>query len=140
GDDAPSFVWIEDVVAANLDLLFPGLEVVAAHPFRVTRDADVDIEEDEAGDLLTAMVEVVGQRHFGSAVRLEIDERMPQRIRDILVRNLGLSNYQVFTPKSPIGRADLVQLTPLDRPDLKFPPAAPVGQTALLAEGGPLPA
>ena len=50
-------MWLEEVVAANLDLLFPGLEVVAAYPFRVTRDADVDIEEDEAADLLAAMAE-----------------------------------------------------------------------------------
>jgi len=137
GDEAPTFVWIEEVIAANLDLLFPGLEVVSAHPFRVTRDADVDIEEDEAGDLLTAMVEVVGQRHFGSAVRLEIDERMPQRIRDILVRNLGLQPYQVFMTKSPIGRADLIQLYSLDRPDLKYPPATPVVQLPLLGDEGP---
>ncbi len=137
GDAAPRFVWIEEVIAANLDLLFPGLEVVAVHPFRVTRDADVEIEEDEAADLLTAMVEVVGQRHFGSAVRLEIEERTPQRIREILVRNLGLSPYQVFTTKSPIGRADLMQLTALDRPDLKFPPATPVVQAALTADEGP---
>jgi polyphosphate kinase len=136
-DAEATFVWIEEVVAANLDLLFPGLEVVSAHPFRVTRDADVEIEEDEADDLLTAMVEVVGQRHFGSAVRLEIDERMPQRIRDILVRNLGLQPYQVFMTKSPIGRADLIQLYNLDRPDLKHSPATPVVQLPLLGEEGP---
>jgi polyphosphate kinase len=137
GDATARFVWIEEVVAANLDLLFPGLEVVAAHPFRVTRDADVEIEEDEAADLLTAMAEVVGQRHFGSAVRLEIEERTPARIRNILVGNLGLAPYQVFATKSPIGRADLVQLAGLDRPDLKFPPATPVVQAALTAEKGP---
>ncbi len=139
-DAAPRLVWIEEVIAANVDLLFPGLEVVAAYPFRVTRDADVEIEEDEADDLLTAMVEVVGQRHFGSAVRLEIDDRMPQRIRDILVRNLGLSPYQVFLTKSPIGRADLAQLYNLDRPDLKYPPTAAVVQAPLLGEEGPFPA
>jgi polyphosphate kinase len=139
-DAAPRLVWIEEVVAANLDLLFPGLEVVAAYPFRVTRDADVEIEEDEADDLLTAMVEVVGQRHFGSAVRLEIDDRMPTRIREILVRNLGLSPYQVFLTKSPIGRADLAQLYNLDRPDLKYPPTAAVVQAALLGDEGPFPA
>ncbi len=139
-DAEATFLSIEEVIAANLDLLFPGLEVVAAHPFRVTRDADVEIEEDEAGDLLTAMEEVVGQRHFGSAVRLEIDERMPQRIRDILVRNLGLQPYQVFMTKSPIGRADLIQLYTLDRPDLKYPPATPVVQLPLLGDEGPFPA
>jgi polyphosphate kinase len=122
----PSFVWLEEVVAANLDLLFPGLGVIASYPFRVTRDADVEIEEDEAGDLLTAMVEVVGQRHFGSAVRLEIDERMPRRIRDILTENLALAPYQVYVTKSPIGRADLAILCDVDRPDLRYPQLAPV--------------
>jgi polyphosphate kinase len=136
GDEEASFIWIEELVAANLDLLFPGLDVVASYPFRVTRDADVEIEEDEADDLLTAMAEVVGQRHFGSVVRLEIDERMPPRIREILVRNLGLAPYQVFTTQSPIGRADLMQLTSLDRPDLKFPPTTPMLQPAMANEDG----
>jgi polyphosphate kinase len=136
-DDAPWFVWIEEVIAANLDLLFPGLEVVASYPFRVTRDADVEIEEDEAADLLKAMVEVVGQRQFGSAVRLEVDERTPARIRDILEKNLEIAPYQVFPTRSPIGRADLVQLTALDRPELKFPPAVPFVQSPLVGEAGP---
>ncbi|UCF68423.1 MAG: hypothetical protein JSV80_03765 [Acidobacteriota bacterium] len=80
-----NFVWLEEVVAANLDLLFRGVDIVAAHPFRITRAADLEIEEDEAADLLTAMQEVVGQRHFGSVVRLEIDDTMPERIRNILI-------------------------------------------------------
>ena len=83
-----NYVWLEEVVKANLDLLFPGLEIEAAYPFRITRDADLEIEEDEAADLLDAMREVVGRRHFGSAVRLEVDSRMPQRYREMLVENL----------------------------------------------------
>lgn len=122
----PNFVWLEEAVAANLDLLFPGSEVTAAYPFRVTRDADVEIEEDEASDLLQAMSEVVGQRHFGSAVRLELDEQTPPHIREILLNNLGLAPYQVFTSRGPLGLADLEQLPGLDRPELKFPPFAPV--------------
>ena len=123
-------VWIEDVIAANLDLLFPGLEVVAAFPFRVTRDADLEIEEDEAADLLTAMAEVVGRRHFGSAIRLEIDRDMPARFRDVLMENLRLDPTQVTDSESPIGLASLVELRELDRPELKFtgflPALAPV--------------
>lgn len=119
---AENFVWLEEVVTANLDLLFPGLEVVSAHPFRVTRDADVEIEEDEAADLLTAMQEVVGQRHFGSAVRLEVAKDMPERIRSILVGNLGVAPYQVYELKGPMGRSDLMELMRVDRPDLKDPP------------------
>ena len=116
------FVLLEEVVAANLDLLFPGLEVVAAYPFRVTRDADFEIEEDEAADLLSAMQEVVGQRHFGSAVRLEVDTKMPDSIRNILISNLKLAPYQVYHMDGPLGLSDLGELTRLDRPGLKYPP------------------
>jgi len=116
------FVWLEEVVAANLDLLFPGLEVVAAYPFRVTRDADFEIEEDEASDLLSAMQEIVEQRHFGSVIRLEIDERMPDRIRDILVGNLRLQSFQVYGVSGPLGLSDLMELVSIDQPDLKDAP------------------
>jgi polyphosphate kinase len=117
-----NFVWLEQVVTANLDLLFPGLEAAAAHPFRVTRDVDQEIEEDEAADLLATIEESVRMRHFGSAVRLEVDNDMPNRVRDILIRNLGLAPYQVFTIDGPIGLADLMQLMRIDRPDLKDVP------------------
>jgi polyphosphate kinase len=120
-----TFVWIEDVIAANLDLLFPGLEISTVAAFRVTRNADLEIEEDEASDLLSAMQEVVGQRHFGFTVRLEIDHRMPERIRQILMRNLGLQPYQVYTVDGPLGLAGLLELTRLDRPELKDGPFLP---------------
>jgi polyphosphate kinase len=121
----PNFVWLEEVIAANLDLLFPKMEVVASHPFRVTRDADAEIEEDEAGDLLTAVSDVIGRRHFGRVVRLEIDGNMPERIRDILTVNLELSPYQVYTSTGPLGLADLGQLASVDAPSLKFAPFVP---------------
>jgi len=116
------FVWLEQVVAANLDLLFPGLEVVAAYPFRVTRDADFDIQEDEASDLLSTVEESVGMRHFGSAVRLEIDDQVPDSVRRILVENLGLQPYQVYAVNAPIGLANLMELTSIDRSELKDQP------------------
>ena len=120
-----NFVWLEEVVAANLDMLFPGLEIVAACPFRVTRDADLDIEEDEAADLLSSIEEQVGMRYFGSAVRLQVDNAMPDRIRDTLVSHLDLAPYQVFTVDGPIGVASLMELTQIDRPDLKDTPFLP---------------
>ncbi len=119
------FVWLEEVIAANLDRLFPGFEVVASYPFRVTRDADQEIEQDEAADLLAAMQEVVDQRHFGSVVRLEVDRDMPDTIRQLLVQNLGLAPYQVYESAGPLGLSDLLQLTGLDRPDLKDVPFLP---------------
>ncbi len=125
------FVWLEQVIAANLDMLFPDIEVVASYLFRVTRDADFEIEEDEAADLLQAMEEVVGQRHFGFAVRLEVDNRMPERIRDILIRNLELAPYQAHSVNGPIGLADVIQLLKLDLPELKDPPFLPFVPPAL---------
>lgn len=122
----PNFVWLEDVIAANLDFLFPGVKVVAAYPFRVTRDADIEIEEDEASDLLDAMSDLVEQRHFGGAVRLEIAHGMPERIRQILEQNMELAPYQVFTVPAPLGVSDLRQLTGTDRPEHKYPPFLPV--------------
>ncbi|MCL7453231.1 MAG: RNA degradosome polyphosphate kinase, partial [Anaerolineae bacterium] len=120
-----TFVWLEEVVAANLDLLFPGMEIVSVFPFRVTRDADPEIEEDEAADLLAAIQESVHKRHFGSAVRLEIDTAMPDRIRDILITNLGVAPYQVYSKNAPIGMAGLIELTRINRPELKDAPFAP---------------
>jgi polyphosphate kinase len=131
-DTSTTFVWLEEVVAANLDLLFPGMDIISVFPFRVTRDADPEIEEDEAADLLAAIQESVHKRHFGSAVRLEIDTEMPDRIRDILITNLGVAPYQVYTKDAPIGMADLVELTRINRPELKdqpFPPAVPLPLT-----------
>jgi polyphosphate kinase len=122
---SPNFVWLEEVIAYNLDMLFPGLEVVAAYPFRVTRDADPEIEEDEAADLLLAIEESVRMRHFGSAVRLEIEDSTPDRIRDILVSNLELAPYQVYTKDAPIGMADVMELTRINRADLKDTPFLP---------------
>jgi polyphosphate kinase len=120
-----NFVWLEEVICANLDMLFPGVEVVASYPFRVTRDADPEIEEDEASDLLTAIEESVRKRHFGSAVRLEIDETMPEQVRDILINNLGLAPYQVYTVGGPLGLADTMELMDVNRPDLKDKPFQP---------------
>jgi len=122
---ATNFVWIEEVIANNLDKLFPGLDVVAAYPFRVTRDADIEIEEDEAADLLSAIEEGVELRYFGRPVRLEVDAEMPEHVRHILVENLGLQPYQVYTVDCPVGMADLMDLMSVDRPDLKDKPFAP---------------
>ncbi len=128
---SPNYVWLEEVVSANLDLLFPGVEVVAAYPFRITRDADMDIEEDEAADLLSAMSEYVDQRRFGSAIRLEIDQDMPKPIEALLTQNLRLAPFSVYRTKGPIGLADLRELTKVDRPELKFPKFLPQTPPAL---------
>ena len=136
GDGVPRvrLVFLEDLIAANLDLLFPGIEIRDAYTFRVTRDADLDIEEDEAGDLLTAMADVVERRHFGSAIRLEIEADAPQRVRDLLVHNLGLQEYQVFDTTGPVGLSGLMELYDLDFPELKEAPFQPTLHPALAPE------
>ncbi len=128
------FILLEECVEHNLDLLFPELEVISAYSFRVTRDADLEIEEDEAGDLLTAMEEVVEQRHFGSVVRLQIDSALPDQIRRILERNLKIAAYQVYTSEEVLGLGDLATLADLDMPEHKFPPFQPWLPPALSAE------
>jgi polyphosphate kinase len=128
------FIWLEDLIAANLSGLFPGLEVVNVFPFRVTRDADLEIEDDEAEDLLTAIEESVDHRTFGAEVRLEVDTATPDRIRKILVENLEMEESQVYAVKGLVGMADLMQLTKLERPDLKDPPFVP-SVPLVLSEG-----
>ncbi len=120
-----NFVWLEDIISANLDLLFPGVTVQAAYYFRITRDADFEIEEDEAGDLLAAIEEQVDLRQYGSVVRLELDEHTPNFIKDILIRNLSLAPYQVYTYDFRLGLSNLFELASIDKPDLKFPPHHP---------------
>ena len=118
-------VWLEDVVAQNLDLLFPGVQILASYPFRITRDADFEIEEDEASDLLETVEEIVGRRHFGFAVRLEVAREMPETIRETLAKNLSLGQEHTFAFEGPIGLTDLLELTRLERPELKDKPFHP---------------
>ncbi len=120
-----NFVWIEEVISENLDMLFPGLKVVAAYPFRITRDADLEIEEDEASDLLSSIEESVGMRQFGSAVRLEVHEAMPRSIRNILLDNLGIAPYLLYTFDGPVGLAHIMQLTGVRAPELQDVPFIP---------------
>ena len=124
-DSAVHVVFLEEVLAANLDLLFPGLVVVAAYPFRITRDADLEIEEDEASDLLTAVEEIMEQRRTGNPVRIEIERSMPDRICHMLESKLGISSPMIYRLDQPVGMADMMQLLMLKRQDLKDTPFAP---------------
>jgi polyphosphate kinase len=125
------FVWSEEVIAANLDRLFPGMEIVAAYPFRVTRNSDMELQEEEADDLLLMMEENLRQRHFGTVVRLEIDESMAPAVRDILISNLEVDSYDVYTTNGPLGLSSLWELHRLERPDLKDRPFTPHTPPAL---------
>ena len=120
-----SFVWLEQLVAAHLDLLFPGMEIVGAYPFRVLRDADIEIQSDEAGDLLESIEKGLRQRRFGSVVNLTIQPGTPKKVRDLLRANLEITPNEVWEVEGPLGLSDVAELTDLDRPDLKNPPLIP---------------
>jgi polyphosphate kinase len=120
------FVWLEQVIAANLASLFPGLEVVAVYPFRIIRDADIEIQELEADDLLETMQQGIRKRKFGSVVQVAIYENMPAEIRDLLVDNLEIHHSALFTLESPLGMSSLWQLyNQVERYDLKAPTYKP---------------
>jgi polyphosphate kinase len=123
------FVWIEQVIQANLDALFPGMEVVESHPFHVTRDADSSIQEIEAADLLESVEEGVRQRRFGAVVRLKVSRGMPARIVDILRENLNVDDSDVYHVDGPLALVRLRHLASLDRPELKEPPFVPAPLT-----------
>ena len=119
------FVLLEELIAANLESLFPRMRVSACHAFRVTRDADVDVREEEANDLLGMMEKTLRKRRFGTAVRLEVAADMPAAMRDYLAGELELGPEDVFEVEAPLSARDLMQLYKLDRPDLKDAPFTP---------------
>jgi polyphosphate kinase len=119
------FVWLEQVIAANLNKLFPGMEVIETHPFRVTRDADTVIQELEASDLLETMEQSVRQRRFGSVVRVTVNDAMPTHVREILIENLELDRKDIYTLEGPLGVSNLMSLHNIERYDLKDQPFKP---------------
>jgi polyphosphate kinase len=116
------FVLLEDVVATHLDALFPGMVLGDRHRFRVTRDADLEIQEDEADDLLDTVASELLQRRFGKAVRLEIGPDLPDWMRDLLCDELDLGPTDVFEIAGPLDLTALWELWRQDRPDLKDDP------------------
>lgn len=116
------FVWLDQVIAANLGTLFPGMEITETHLFRVTRDADLTIQELEAEDLLESMEQSVRQRRFGAVVRVTVNSSMPSRIRQILEENLEIEHQEIYSLEGPLGLSDLMALYRLDRSELKDPP------------------
>src|SRR6202042_1679760 len=124
------FLPIEQLIIANLHHLFPGLEIVQAHVFHVTRDAEVAIKELETDDLLETIEEAVWQRRFRDAVRLQVDVTMPPSMVDILASNLEIEAAAIYRVDGPLDLSRLRYLAALDRPDLKdkpFLPATPAG-------------
>jgi polyphosphate kinase len=126
------FVLIDQVIEANLDLLFSGMEILETHLFRVTRNADLAIEEDEADDLMSAIEEELRRRRFGEAVRLEVERSMPEATRVILLKGIGLTEDDCYDISGMLDLTALWQLTGLDRPALKDPAWTPVTPPRLL--------
>ena len=125
------FLLLESLVQANLDELFPGLEILASYLFRITRDADIEIQEDEASDLLATIEQEVRRRRFGAVVRVEVTPQTPKRMRKLLMRQLEVSESDIYEVAGILGAADLMALLKLERRDLKDAPFTPALPPAL---------
>ena len=118
-------VWLEEVIAGNLGVLFSGYDVVEAHYFHVIRDADIEIQEDEAADLLETIEQGLQTRRFGPVVRLTVDANMPPHMIKLLKDNLEVGDADIYPLTPPLGMSSLMALMGLDRPDLKDEPFVP---------------
>src|SRR5947209_20391725 len=102
------FVWIEQIIAANLNMLFPGFDIWESYPFRVLRDADIELQEDEAADLLESIEQGLRERRFGSVVDLAVNPSMPPRIRSLLLDNLEITSEDLTVIDGPLGMGDVM--------------------------------
>jgi polyphosphate kinase len=127
----PVMIWLEQLITENLHALFPGLEIIEAYPFRVTRDAEVEIQELESDDLLETIEEAVWQRRFRAVVRLQVSGNMPAHMLGTLIANLELDVRDVYPVDGPLDLSRLRQLLALDRQDLKDAPFLPYTPTEL---------
>ncbi|GAB3592191.1 RNA degradosome polyphosphate kinase [Angustibacter peucedani] len=116
------FVPLEDIIAAHLDQLFPGMEVLQHHSFRVTRNEDLEVEEDDAENLLQALEKELMRRRFGPPVRLEVAADTDDHVLDLLVRELGVSHGEVYRLPAPLDLRGLNLVADLARSELRFPP------------------
>ncbi len=128
------FIWLEQVIAANLGLLFPGMEIVESSPFRVTRDAEVAVQELESDDLLETIEEAMRERRFLAVVRLQVAKEMPERILSILTRQIGVQEQDVYWTEGPLDFDRFMELYAVDRPELKEKPFMPKTPPSLGAD------
>src|SRR5262249_9931314 len=122
GEENSEFILLEELIAANAAVLFPGMRATDMHAFRVTRDADIEIREEEASDLLQAVEREVRKRRFGTAVRLEVASSMPGEMVRYLASSLRLTADDVYAIDGPLNIPDLLALYRIDQPDLKDKP------------------
>lgn len=126
GNYCAKFIWLGDLIKANLPLLFPKMEVIEAHRFRITRDTDIELQEDEADDLLRVIEENIRQRRFGSVVRLEVEKDMPDFMLETLIENLQIKQSDVHILDGPLALSDTMQLYNLPLHQLKEKPFYPL--------------
>ncbi len=119
------FIWLEDLIENNLAHLFPKMKITKSHLFRLIRDADIEIEEDEAGDLLKTIEKGLRSRRYGKVVRLDITPAMPQSVRKLLMKNLDVAQRNVYEINGALGLSCLIDLLKIERPDLKDEPFVP---------------
>jgi polyphosphate kinase len=129
---AHRFVLLDQVIEANLDLLFSGMEILDHHLFRVTRDADLTLDDEDADDLLEAIEEELRRRRFGEPVRLEVERSMPDETRELLLEGLTVSEAETYEIRGMLDMTSLSQIAEIDRPDLKTPPFSPVVPARLI--------
>jgi polyphosphate kinase len=127
------YVPLEDIIGEFLGLLFPGMTVLQYHNFRVTRNEDLEVDEDEGENLLLALEKELLRRRFGPPVRLEVADDMNPQVLELLIRELDISTQDVYTLPSPLDLTGLSDIGALPRPDLRFPPHAVVTNRHLLA-------
>jgi polyphosphate kinase len=129
------FLPLEQLISQNIGKLFPELEIVGCHPFRVTRDTDIDILVDEAGDLMSAIDREIRRRRFGACVRLEVHHKIPEGVRQLLREKLEIDPEDVYESVGLLGLHALMSLASLERPDLHDPPFVPRVPQALAEPG-----
>jgi polyphosphate kinase len=129
------FVWLEQVIAANLKLLFPGMRILQTQPFRVIRNADTAIQKLEADDLLGSMEESVRRRRFGDVVQLAVQPDMPETMLNLLIKNFRMETNAVYRVATPFGLSSLMELTRIERFDLQDEPFLPRISPAFRLEG-----
>jgi polyphosphate kinase len=116
------FIWLSHLVKENIQSLFPGMKIMEVHPFHVTRNADFEIQELEAGDLLEMMEESVRNRRFGKVIRLIVENKMPLNIQNLLAQNLDMDQRDIYALNAPLNIHSLIDLYPIDLPQLKYQP------------------
>ncbi len=135
-DENGRYVSLEDLIANHLEDLFPGMEILDQHAFRLTRNEDVEIDEDESENLIKALETELSRRRFGPPIRLEIADDMDDITLDLLVRELEITDQEVYRLPAPLDLRGLFALSGIDRPELHYPPHLPVTAIPFQPQGG----